>query len=100
MSKVKKILCFVLALAMVFALAIPAFAEGIGDGEASAYTVWVHCPNCGGSTARFDYTESKWTGATRNHNGHTDMQKHSVDWYICSVCGRYSMNDRYVWVCP
>lgn len=102
MKKVKSVLCLMLAFAMVFALAVPALAAETDDDccDAGTYGVWVMCAKCGNSTARFDYTESVWTGNTRSHNGHTDMQKYSVDWYTCSVCGAYSMNKRYVWVCP
>lgn len=102
MSKVKKVLCFVLALAMVFALAVPAFAADGGDEGIEPQGVWVICPNCGNSTAQYDHTDYTPipTGKTRSHNGHTDRQYYYRDWFSCSVCGGGYVNKTPFWVCP
>lgn len=61
--KVKNILCMVLALAMVFALAIPAFAAADGAGNGGAQPLAYTC-TCGGllsATGNTTTTYEDWT---------------------------------------
>lgn len=99
MSKVKNVLCFVLALAMVFALAVPAFAANSGEEGIEPQGIQIPCPNCGYGPAEFICSRTE-TISTKQHGTHRDSYMHFYDEYSCPDCGLVKMNHRYAWYCP
>lgn len=95
MSKVKSVLCLVLALAMVFALSVPAFAQ---DDEIEPQNVG-SCARCGGTS--FSYTTSwgDWltTGTTNCQHGRSGVDlyqtRRGTRAHYCTSCGRVAINE-------
>lgn len=96
MSKVKKVLCFVLALAMVFALAVPAFAEGTGDGGVSTCGVGVMCPKCGNGARSIEHDLIGTRNVWHSGYGHNDVQTYYYDRVNCDSCGSTQINIRVI----
>lgn len=83
--KVKKLFALVLAVAMVFALAIPAFAD-----EAGTYGSIVQCPRCGGQATvetrtRTERVSVSYCSKYNFPHAHTVTTKYSA--YSCQGCG-------------
>ena len=95
MKKVKKLLCLVLALAMVFSLAVPAFAaEETVEEEEEAYSY--ACPQCHYALKNGNFlirttTRIVTAGNCRNYAG---QHNHTIPVYqnrdYCTKCGYYN----------
>lgn len=102
MSKAKNVLCLVLALVMVFALAVPAFAAGGDDEGIEPYGQWVKCPRCGADAAYSKYTTTEQVSVSTCPNfGHTHAHRVITTTYAydCTGCGYWEKHD-YSTVCP
>ena len=98
MSKIKKALCFVLALAMVFAVAVPAFAADGGDEGIEPYVSYSPCPNCGVLSATSTRTYLYTTDV--QHGSHRDVVKVYRVITSCVSCGYYDSRLSNVTDCP
>ena len=92
-----------LALAMVFALAIPAFAADDGDGDIVPYGQVVPCPRCQGS-ATAEHISKKETlsvsSCTKFGYPHTHTMTTTYTAYNCSSCGYWETAKNYTTTCP
>lgn len=103
MSKVKKVLCFVLALAMVFALAVPALAANGGDEGIEPYGLKVQCPRCGASaTSERIVTTQQLSVSSCPNYGHPHVHTMTTTYYAydCSGCGYWESSKSYSTTCP
>lgn len=94
MRKMKNILCMVLALAMVFALAIPAFAAADGAENGGVQPLAYTC-TCGGLLAFSKTVSTTYEGGTMQQNGcsnlsyaHYHYTRVVVNAYVCNSCGK------------
>lgn len=83
--KVKKLFALVLAVAMIFALAIPAFAD-----EAQPQGDAISCSNCGApayASYRYEDTVIQVQGCSRNSKTHYHTFRNTYKDNKCSKCG-------------
>lgn len=111
MSKVKNVLCLVLALAIVFALAVPAFAEGGGDVATESVQPRAYICHCGalleptgiitGPTRENPQTVNSCSKKSGSHTHYTLVTRRR---YVCSdsSCGgtRDIIESRQYNYCP
>lgn len=108
MSKVKNVLCLVLALAMVFALAVPAFAEESSNATDGSVQPRAYVCYCGATLAP---TGTTWTAlenpktvnSCSNKSGtHTHYTLVTRRRYVCNSCGspRDIIESRVFNYCP
>lgn len=101
--KVKSVLCMLLALTLVFALAIPAFAADGGDEGIEPYGQVISCPRCNGSATveHFDTTTLVTVPNCQNHPAnHAHYLRTVYDAYNCNRCGYWESTKRYTTTCP